>query len=262
MSDSGLRVERRGHVLEMAFTRVAKRNAFGTDTYIALAEAYGELDRDPGLRAGLVYGDGPHFTAGLDLPQWAPVLAQGKMVDLPDGALEPFGLDEARRVRKPVVVAAQGASFTVAMELMLAADVRVAARDARFAQLEVLRGFFPCGGATVRLMRNVGWGHAMKIILGGVEIDGAEAYRIGFVQELVEPGEQVERARAIAERIASMAPLGVQAALASARLAQQQGDAAAIAAMFPALIPVLHSKDAAEALAAFVEKRAPVFVGA
>jgi len=66
--------------------------------------------------------------------------------DLPEGGIEPFGLDESRRCRKPIVVAAQGVSFTVAVELMLAADIRVAASDARFAQLEVLRGFFPAAG--------------------------------------------------------------------------------------------------------------------
>src|SRR3546814_17009996 len=105
----------------------------------------------PELRFGLVFGHGEHFTAGLDLPQWAPVLARGEWIALPDGCIEPFGLDESKRLRKPMVVAARGVSFTVAVELMLAADIRVAGTDARFGQLEVQRGFFPCGGATVRL---------------------------------------------------------------------------------------------------------------
>ena len=99
---------------------------------------------------GLLFGHGEHFTAGLDLPQWAPVLAQGRLPDLPKGSLEPFGVDETKRLSKPLVIAAQGVSFTVAMELMMAGDIRVASRTARFAQLEVQRGFFPCGGATVR----------------------------------------------------------------------------------------------------------------
>lgn len=257
---AGLRVIARGDVLEMSFTRIAKRNAFGTDTYVALARAYGLLQRGS-WRVGLLYGEGEHFTAGLDLPQWSPVLQQGRLVDLPDDALEPFGLDPTQRLSKPMVVAAEGVSFTVAMELMLAAEIRVASRSARFAQLEVLRGFFPCGGATVRLMQEIGYGHAMRIILGAVEIDGAEAHRIGFVQELTDVGGALASARKLADGVAAQAPLGVYAALASARQAREQGEAAAIAALMPALVPLLQSADAAEALLAFQQRRAPIFRG-
>ncbi len=261
MTPPKLTLERRGHLLLMGFNRPEKRNAFDVDTYLALAAAYGELDRDTELRCGVLFGHGAHFTAGLDLAQWAPVLAQGKFVDLPDGSIEPFGLDESRRVRKPVVVAAQGVSYTVAMELMLAADVRVAADDCRFAQLEVLRGFFPCGGATVRLTQEIGWGNAMRYLLTGDEFGAAEALRMGFVQQVVPPGEQLDAAIAIAERIAAAAPLGVQAVLASSRLVRTQGDVAALAALFPALTPIMASEDAREAVQAFVERRQAAFQG-
>ena len=119
MSDAPLTVERRGHLLLMGFNRPAKRNAFGLDTYMQLAAAYGELDRDPELRCGVLFGHGEHFTAGLDLPQWAPQLAQGKLADLPESSIEPFGLDEGKRLRKPLVVAAEGVSFTVGSELKI-----------------------------------------------------------------------------------------------------------------------------------------------
>ena len=261
MTEIKLTVERREHILLMGFNRPEKRNAFDVDTYRALAAAYGELDRDPGLRCGVLFGHGDHFTAGLDLPQWAPVLAKGKLADLPEGAIEPFGLDESRRCRKPVVVAAQGVSFTVAVELMLAADIRVAARDARFAQLEVLRGFFPCGGATVRLMQEIGWGNAQRYLLTGDEFDGAEAFRMGLVQQLVEPGRQLEAALQIADRIAAAAPLGVQAALASSRLARRAGEPAALQALMPALPAMMQTEDMAEAVRAFTERRQAVFTG-
>ena len=256
-----LTVERRGHLLLMGFNRPEKRNAFDVDTYTALAVAYGELDRDPDLRVGVLFGHGDHFTAGLDLPQWAPVLAKGQFPDLPEGALDPFGTDESRRCRKPVVVAAQGVSFTVAMELMLAADVRVAATDARFAQLEVKRGFFPCGGATVRLMQEIGWGNAQRYLLTGDEFDGTEAHRMGFVQTLVKPGEQLVAAVDLAERIAAAAPLGVQASLASSRTARVSGDRAALDALLPALPPMMATEDMQEAVRAFTERRQAVFTG-
>jgi len=261
MTETKLTVERRGHLLLMGFNRPEKRNAFDVDTYRALAAAYGDLDRDPELRCGVLFGHGEHFTAGLDLPQWAPVLAQGKLADLPEGGIEPFGLDESRRCRKPIVVAAQGVSFTVAVELMLAADIRVAARNARFAQLEVLRGFFPCGGATVRLMQEIGWGNAQRYILTGDEFDGAEAYRMGFAQALVEPGEQLDAAMAIAAKIAAAAPLGVQAALASSRLARNAGNRPALEALMPSLPSMMQTEDMAEAVRAFTERRQAVFTG-
>lgn len=256
-----LTLERRGHLLLMGFNRPAKRNAFGLDTYCALAEAYGELDRDPQLRVGVLHGHGAHFTAGLDLTSWAPELAQGRMPVLPDGAIEPFGLDEQRRVSKPVVVAASGVSFTVAVELMLAADIRVAARDCRFGQLEVRRGFFACGGATVRLFQEIGWGNAMDVLLSGREFSAEEAWRWGLVQRLCEPGEQLPIAIEIAEGIARAAPLGVQASLRLARTARREGPQAGIAALFPALSEVMASADAAEAVRAFGERREPVFQG-
>ena len=261
MDEMKLTVERRGHVLLMGFNRPHKRNAFDVDTYQALAAAYGLLDRDPELRCGVVFGHGDHFTAGLDLPQWAPVLAQGRPVDLPEGGIDPFGLDESRRCRKPIVAAAQGVCFTVAVELMLAADIRIAATDARFAQLEVLRGFFPCGGATVRLMDEIGWGNAQRYLLTGDEFSGSDAYRMGFVQQLVEPGRQLDVALEIAGKIAAAAPLGVQASLASSRLARRQGPRAALEALMPSLPAMMQTMDMREAVLAFTQRRQAVFTG-
>ena len=159
------------------------------------------------------------------------------------------------------MVAAEGYSFTVAIELMLAADVRVAAPSTRFGQLEVQRGFYPCGGATVRLMQEVGWGNAMKIILGGQEFSGADAHRMGLVQTLAPEGQVLATAIQEAETIAAQAPLGVQAALRLARVARTQGDVAGLAAMLPELVPVMQTEDSKEAVRAFGERRKPVFVG-
>ena len=259
--DRPITLERRGHLLLIGFNRPQKRNAFGLDSYRALAQAYGELDRDPELRCGVLFGHGAHFSAGLDLPQWAPELAQGRMPQLPDDAIEPFGLDEQRRLSKPMVVAASGVSFTVAVELMLAADVRVAASDCRFGQLEVRRGFFACGGATVRLFQEIGWGNAMDVLLSGREFSSEEALRWGLVQRVCAPGEQLDQAIEIAEGIAAAAPLGVQASLRLARIARRDGPEAGIAALFPALDQVMRSEDAQEAVRAFRERREPTFKG-
>src|SRR5690606_30728582 len=145
-----------------------------------------------------------------------------------------------------------GTCLTLGIELALASDVVVAAASTRFGQIEVGRGILPFGGATLRFPRAVGWGNAMRWILTGDMFDAAEAHRIGLVQEVVADGEQLERALAIATRIAAQAPLAVQATLANARLAVREGDAIAEAALQPNLARLAASEDAAIGMRAFM----------
>ena len=251
--------ERRGHLLLIGLNRVAKRNAFTPDMLGALGLAYGELDRDDALRCGVLFAHGDHFTGGIDLAQFAPLMARGGR-QLPEGALDPLGVN-GPRLSKPMVVAVQGICLTIGIELMLAADVRVAAADARFAQIEIKRGIYPAGGATVRFVHEAGWGNAMRYLLTGDEFTAAEALRIGLVQEVVEPGQQLAHAEAIAQTIAEQAPLGVRATLASARLAITEGEQAAIERLIPDLEPILHSEDVNEGLQSFIERRQAKFQG-
>lgn len=251
--------ERRGHVLVMGIDRVKKRNAFDLPMFHALSLAYAELDRDPELRAGVLFAHGDHFTAGLDLAQFSPVFASGKW-SLPEGGLDPLGV-ETRLCKKPVVCAIQGMCLTVGIELALATDIRIASRTARFSQIEIKRGIYPVGGATLRFPREVGWGNAMRYLLTGDEFGAEEALRIGVVQEVVPEGEHVTRALALAEVIAAQAPLGVTATLAASRRALAAGEAEALARLLPDLAPLLASEDAREGLASFLERRAAKFTG-
>jgi enoyl-CoA hydratase/carnithine racemase len=150
--------------------------------------------------------------------------------------------------------------LTIGIELMLATDVRVAASDTRFGQIEIGRGIYPVGGATIRMPRELGWGNAMRWLLTGDELDAETALRLGLVQEVVEPGQQLARALALAERIAAQAPLGVRATLASARLALVDERQAA-ARLLPDLKPIMASDDAREGVQSFLERRAARFTG-
>jgi enoyl-CoA hydratase/carnithine racemase len=217
MSTGKVSIERRGHVLLVGLDRPAKRNAFDLPLWDSLCMAWGELDRHEELRAAVLFAHGDHFTGGLDLPQWAGVFSSGKWA-IPEGGLDPLGLT-GRRVRKPVVCALQGICLTIGIELLLAMDIRIAADSTRFGQIEIKRGIYPVGGATIRFQREVGWGNAMRWLLTGDEFDAAEALRMGLVQEVVPAGTQLDRAIALAETIAAQAPLGVYATLASGRAA-------------------------------------------
>ena len=130
-------------------------------------------------------------------------------------------------------------------------------------QIEVLRGIYPFGGATLRLPRTTGWGNAMRWLLTGDEFDAAEAHRIGLVQEVApDAAAALAAARAIAHTIADKAaPLGVRATLASAHTARDAGDAAAIARLRPVVAELFGSADAAEGVQSFIERRAAVFSG-
>ena len=253
-------LEREEHVLVMGLNRPDKRNAFNLAMLADLSRAYALLESDDTLRAGVLVAHGEHFTAGLDLVDVGPAIAGGRDPFPADGR-DPWRLDGDWT--KPVVAAAQGRCLTLGIELLLAADVRIAASDTRFAQIEVLRGIFPFGGATIRLPRQAGWGNAMRWLLTGDEFDGAEALRIGLVQEIADGADAAQaRAREIAHTIAERAaPLGVQATLASAHLARTHGDAAAVDQLRPEVTRLFGTVDAAEGVQSFIERRPARFGG-
>jgi len=261
MGKDKVSIETRDHVLTIELNRPEKLNAFDLEMYRDLSLAYGELHRNPDLHCGLLIARGDHFTAGLDLPAWAPFFSKGRFPDLPESAIDPLGMDADRRACKPLVMAVQGLCLTIGLELLLATDIRVAAGDTRFGQIEIKRGIYPVGGATVRLMQEIGWGNAMRYLLTADEMRADEALRLGLVQELTAPGKQIERALEIATTISRQAPLGVQATLASARLARARGEAVAFARLLPDLMPMMESEDFKEGVQSFIERRDAKFKG-
>lgn len=128
--------------------------------------------------------------------------------------------------------------------------------------MEINRGIYAFGGATIRLPRDAGWGNAMRWLLTGEPYDAAEALRIGLVQEVVEPGKQLERAIEIAEYISEKAgPLGVKTTLESAHRARIEGEQAAFDRLEPDMSALLRTEDGHEGMASFVERRAARFTG-
>ncbi|HMS07667.1 MAG TPA: crotonase/enoyl-CoA hydratase family protein [Burkholderiaceae bacterium] len=254
--------EARGALLLMCVNRPAKRNGYSVRMFRELAEAYTRLDDDPALRVGVLYAAGDHFTGGIDLPNIAPYMRRGEPLT-PPGLVEPLDLGQAgyRRRVKPMVVAVQGICYTIGIELMLAADVVIAADNCRFSQLEVKRGIMATGGATLRMAERAGAGNALLHLLTGDEFGSQEALRLNFVQKVVPAGEELAEALRVAEAIAAQAPLAVQATRASVRLAIEQGPAAAAAEFTATQKRLANTEDAAEGIRAFRERRAGRFTG-
>jgi enoyl-CoA hydratase len=254
--------EVRGAVLLIGINRPAKRNGFTPKMYRELGEAYTRLDDDPALRVGVLHALGDHFTAGLDLPTIAPLMQRGEKA-VPLGLVDPvnLGMDGYRRRTKPMVVAVKGITYTLGIELMLAADIVIAADNCRFSQLEVKRGIMATGGATLRMAERAGLGNALLHLLTGDEFGSAEALRLNFVQRVVPAGTELDEALDIAHSIAAQAPLAVVATRLNALKALEHGPVVAMHEFIDTQQRLSRSEDAAEGVRSFVERRAARFQG-
>ena len=260
--EGSIDLEVRSGVLLIGINRPNKRNGFTPKMYRELGEAYTRLDDDPSLRVGVLHAMGDHFTAGLDLPTIAPLMQRGEKV-VPMGLVDPLnlGMEGYRRRIKPMVVAVQGITYTLGIELMLAADMVVAADNCRFSQLEVKRGIMATGGATLRMAERAGMGNALLHLLTGDEFNSAEALRLNFVQRVVPAGEQLSEALKIAEAIAAQAPLAVVATRQNVLKALEQGTLVAMLEFISVQKTLSNSEDAKEGVQSFIEKRAARFTG-
>lgn len=254
-----VRTEQRGHLLMIGIDRPEKRNGFTPKMFNELAAAYSLLENTHELRCGVLYAEGDHFTAGLDMPTIVPLRREGKPL-LPTSEVDPFNLRPPLRT-KPVVAAMQGICFTVAIELMLAAEIVIAADNCRFSQLEVKRGIMAGCGATFRMPERAGWGNAMKYLLTGDEFNAQEALRMNFITEVVPAGQQLSRAIELAERICKQAPLAVRATMENARVAHTHGWQAAYLQIAATQKFLYNSEDSKEGVQSFVEKREANFTG-
>jgi enoyl-CoA hydratase/carnithine racemase len=259
MSDQGLvTVTFQDHILHMHVDRAAKRNAFTPHMLQEIGRAFKRLDEDPEAWVGLLTFAGAHTTSGLDLPAFLPAMQSGTPI-FDDTMLDPHALE--RPCRKPVVCAVQGVTYTIGIELMLACDITVAASDAKFSQLEPARGITPMGGATLRFVDRAGWGNAMYHLLRCDVFDAQRAKEIGFVQEVVEPNRQVERALEIAAEIARNAPLAIQAAKKAAWDAVMINARAGVDQLVPNQMALMQTADAMEGAMAFMHRRPAEFKG-
>jgi enoyl-CoA hydratase len=249
-----------GHILDIQIRRPEKLNALSVEMYHDLCGVLAELDGNPQLRVAVLHAEGKHFTAGVELDEWAPHFGSGQGFPLKESGIDIFGLVGPRR-RKPVVQAVQGYCFTWGVEMMLNMDIRIAADDTQFAMLEVQRGLYPCGGATIRLPQQMGRANAQRYLLTGERWSAAEAYRLGLVQEVVPAGQQHEAAMKVAESIARAAPLAVEGVIKAVHFAAHHPETEAVEQMFTDLVPVMQSEDASEGIQSFIERREAVFKG-
>ncbi|MGR3425116.1 MAG: crotonase/enoyl-CoA hydratase family protein [Sagittula sp.] len=256
--DGEITVEARDHVLLIGIDRREKRNSLTPRMTGLLQDAMERLDTDPDLRVGVIFGHAGHFTAGLDLPRFVEMKRRGED-HLDPSRVDPFG--RWSRVRKPVVTAVCGITFTAGIELMLAGDIVIAADDCRFAQIEAKRGIIPTGGAIQRFIGRAGWGNAMALLLACQEFDAPTALRFGLVQEVVPAGRELDRALELTTLIAANAPLAIQATIEAGLTHLAHDDPATTERIERLSRALIETEDAREGVRAFSERRAPRFTG-
>jgi enoyl-CoA hydratase len=190
----GLRYERLDAAAVLTIDRPRRRNAVDAAAAEAFREALKEFEADEGARVLVLTGAGGEaFCAGADLK------AMDLDVDHPSGPMGPSRLTPA----KPAIAAVDGWCLAGGVELALWCDLRIATPRSTFGLFERRWGVPLVDGGTQRLPRTIGMGRALELILTGRPVGAEEAHRIGLVNELVEPGKQLERALELAGRIAS-----------------------------------------------------------
>ncbi|HEY0878911.1 MAG TPA: enoyl-CoA hydratase [Zeimonas sp.] len=251
--------ERRGAVQVLRISNPGARNALHPDVYSAGIEAFTRAAGDAQVRAVVLAGDGEHFCAGGNLNRLRENRSKDPTLQAASIDLLHRWVLAIRDCPKPVLAAVEGAAAGAGFSLVLACDLVVAARDARFAMSYVRIGLTPDGGSSWFLGNRIPYPLAYEWLAGGEAIAATRLHAAGLVNELVEPGSAFDAALARAGRLArgpAVALAGIKALLSADERAalvqrQQRERDAFVAALF--------HDDAAEGIAAFLEKRAPRF---
>ncbi|MFD6455520.1 crotonase/enoyl-CoA hydratase family protein [Nocardia sp. NPDC060220] len=252
MSDAVL-VERRGRTLVITINRADARNAINLAVSQGLADAVDELDESPELSVAVLTGSGGNFSAGMDLKAFAAG-------EYPYVAGRGLGFTEKPPV-KPIIAAVEGYALAGGTELVLATDLVVASTTARFGVPEVKRGLVAGGGALLRLPQRIPYQKALELVLTGDTFTADAAAAWGLVNEVAEPGQALDRALALAERITANGPIAVAVTKEVIVKAAEWSTTEMWQKQLELIAPVFGTKDAQEGAKAFAEKRTPQWTG-
>lgn len=259
-----------GHVAEVTMTGPGSGHAMGPEFFEELPRLFANLDADAEVRAIVLRGAGGQFSYGLDLDRMAPLFADlldrddipSRRKFLRDLRVLQDAISAVAECRTPVVAALTGWCIGGGVDLAAAADIRVASDDARFSIREARMAIVADIGSLQRLVGVIGDGHLRQLALTGEDFDAARALRIGLVNDIApSAGAAVDLARGIARAIAANSPLvtqGIKEVLEMERAGRVADGLRYVGAWNAAF---LGSRDLTEALAAFGERRSPIFRG-
>jgi enoyl-CoA hydratase/carnithine racemase len=242
-------------VATITMSRPNKLNAICLEMTGEIRAAASEINENDDIRSVILTGEGVAFCAGSDIAEMdhypTPWMFKNRS----------HYCDQVRGIRKPVIAAINGFAFGGGLEMALNCDIRIAATCAKFAATEITLGLNGGGGMSAFLTRNIGPSNAALMILAGDPIDAATAEKWGLVTETIDPEELLPRAVEIANRIATRAPIAAQTGKLNLRAATSMSLESAIQYERDLQAVTFATSDAQEGIAAFMEKRPPVFTG-
>jgi enoyl-CoA hydratase len=248
--------EQRGRVAVLTINRPEARNAVNGDVASGIEAAIDRIEADDDTWAAVLTGAGPVFCAGADLK----AISSGTAAAL-NTERGGFGGIASRERTKPIIAAVNGPALAGGCEIVLACDLVVASTEARFGLPEVKRSLVAGAGGLFRLPRALPRAIAMEAVLTGDPIDAQRAFDLGFINELVEPGQAVEAALKLAERICVNAPVAVRESRKVLLDGVMADDETAWKLTNEAFARVAKTEDFSEGPRAFIEKRAPEWKG-
>jgi enoyl-CoA hydratase/carnithine racemase len=235
-------------------------NPLGMALVDALETAVQEIDEDPAIRAVIVRGAGDeNFSVGADIREFGAAASGRGVKDFIDQRLRVIRRIET--MRKPVVCSIRGACVGGGLEIALGCHFRIAARGAKIGLPEVELGVVPAWGGTQRLTRTVGRARALEIMLLARKLGSEEAFDAGLLTAVCEPDELDERVAALANELASKAPLAVAGILDAVVQGGVKSLDEGLVHEYAALERVISSEDLQEGVLAFFQKRTPNFKG-
>ena len=244
--------------LVLTLSNPGARNALHPDMYAAGIEALATAERDPGIRAVVLTGNGPAFCAGFDLKEIREADQRGERFRPPMNRPTRALFEVVTETPVPIVAALNGAAVAGGFELALACDLRVAAPGIKLGLPEAAIGMGANFGSVV-LPKRIPMGIALEMLLTGRPYSAREAAGVGLIGHVVPDGAALEAALEIAERVNACAPLAVEAVKASVYEAAELTEADGLAAELARGWPVFDTDDAKEGARAFAERRAPVY---
>jgi len=248
-------VERQGSVGIIRLNRPSALNALNAQLITELGEAFDDLEFDPAIGAIVLTGSDRAFAAGADIKEMqAKTYVEAYTQDFITRGWERVG-----QCRKPVIAAVSGFALGGGCEVAMMCDIVIAAETAKFGQPEINLGTIPGAGGTQRLPRFIGKAKAMDLCLTGRMMDAEEAERAGLVSRIVPADKLLDEAVAAAQRIGSLSQPVVMMAKEAVNRAFETTLAEGVRFERRLFHATFATEDQKEGMAAFVEKRKPVF---
>ncbi len=246
-------------IVVLTLNRPEVMNALNFELLRALRDTIQQIRFDPGIRVAIITGAGEKaFCAGADLKE-RRTLSEPRVKEYIYTIRNLFS--DIEHLNKPVIAAVNGIALGGGTEMALASDIRLAARHAVMGLTETRLAIIPGGGGTQRLPRLIGRGMAKELIFTGRRVDAAEAERIGLVNRVCDGGELVDECKKMAAMICETGPIAIEQAKSAINHGMETDIQTGLALESTAYQVTIPTRDRLEGLAAFREKRKPVFKG-